>query len=190
MRNQQGFSLVEIVMFIIIVGIAVSAMSQLFVNNVVHSHEPLLRQKVIAVASAYMDEIINKRWDENSPTGGGCVDTSPLSTTQTQTCTATESGTFGPDGGELRSSYDDIDDFDGVSDSPPQYPDDTDLVDGKSPMTGYDANYTVTVAVTQPVTAGTLWNSVDGQDIRMIVVTVDNAITGESISLTAYRFNF
>ncbi|NOR51479.1 MAG: hypothetical protein GQ470_02565 [Gammaproteobacteria bacterium] len=185
MRNQQGFSLIETVMFIVIVGIAVSSMSQLFIANVVHSHEPLLRQKSITVASAYMDEIINKRWNENSPVGGtACLNTG----SSTSTCTGAAPAAIGADGTEIRASYDDIDDYHNLSDSPPQYPDDA---SGELPMTGYSTNFTVTIQVTQPPGAPvTLWNSIDVRDVRKIVVTIDNSVTGESLSLTAYRFNF
>jgi hypothetical protein len=66
-------------MFIVIVGIAVSAITLLFVQNVRYSADPLIRQKSIAVARAYMDEIVRKRWDELSPEGGGCIDTTATS---------------------------------------------------------------------------------------------------------------
>ena len=55
--KQQGFSLIEIVIFIVIVGIAVAAISVQFSQNVQHSAEPLLRQKALAVAHGHMDSI-------------------------------------------------------------------------------------------------------------------------------------
>jgi prepilin-type N-terminal cleavage/methylation domain-containing protein len=73
--KQHGFTFIELLMFIVIVGIAASAISLLFAKNVQHSADPLIRQKSIAVAKAYFDEIVRKRWDELSPEGGGCIDT-------------------------------------------------------------------------------------------------------------------
>jgi MSHA pilin protein MshD len=73
--RQRGFTFIELVMFIVIVGIAVTAVTLLFVQNVRYSADPLIRQKLIAVAKAYTDEIVRKKWDELTPDGGGCIDT-------------------------------------------------------------------------------------------------------------------
>ena len=55
--RQRGFSLIELVIFIVIVGIAAAAIAMQFAQNVQHSHEPLLRQKALAVANAHMDTL-------------------------------------------------------------------------------------------------------------------------------------
>ena len=240
MRNNRGFTLIETVIFIVVVGIALSSIVFLFTTTVGHSHEPLIRQKAIAVASAYMDEILSKRWDENTPMGGGCVITPGGSCSVAWTAStfyATESivvpttsnghkyqvsnsgtssgiepvwptdgSTFidgtvtwvdigdhtvlsdcgatpancGPDG-ENRSEYDDLDDYNGLSDDPVQAPDQT-AAGGSSPMPGYDG-YSATVTVTAEA-----WNGVPADDVRRIEVSITSPL-GESISLTAYRLN-
>lgn len=53
----RGFTLIELVIFIVIVGIAVAAIGTQFSQNVQHSAEPLLRQKALAVAHSHMDAI-------------------------------------------------------------------------------------------------------------------------------------
>lgn len=53
----RGFTLIELVLFIVIVGIAVAAIGAQFMQNVQHSAEPLLRQKAIAVANSHMDTL-------------------------------------------------------------------------------------------------------------------------------------
>lgn len=58
--KSQGFSLIEIVIFIVIVGIAVAAIGLQFSKNVQHSAEPLLRQKALAVAHSHMDALQGK----------------------------------------------------------------------------------------------------------------------------------
>ena len=55
--RQAGFSLIEVVIFIVIVGIAVAAITSQYVQNVQHSAEPLLRQKALAIANTHMDTI-------------------------------------------------------------------------------------------------------------------------------------
>jgi MSHA pilin protein MshD len=240
-HTNRGFTLIETIIFIIIVGTALAGVIFLYLMNAKHSHQPLIRQKAIAVASAYMDEILGKRWDENTPLGGGCVITPSLSCetvwtvatayatdgvvvpstsnghkyralnagtssaiepgwptdgssitdgsiiwqdlgdfTVSSNCGTTPSN-CGPDGTETRDDYDDIDDFNGLSDSPPQFPDKT-AVDGDSPMPGYDG-YSVSVTVTSLA-----WNGVVADDTRRVEVTVSTPMN-ESFQLVAYRLN-
>lgn len=53
----RGFTLIELVLFIVIVGIAVAAIGVQFSQNVKHSAEPLLRQKALSIAHGHMDAI-------------------------------------------------------------------------------------------------------------------------------------
>lgn len=225
-------------MFIVIVGVSVSAITLLFVQNVRFSADPLLRQKSIAVAKAYMDEIVRKKWDALTPDGGGCIDTATfICESVWQANTAYQVGqrarpspakfndhiyevvaasgsqksgaaeptwpiggtvsdgsvtwkdmgapTIGADAGEDRSTYDDVDDYHNTTDTPPQIPDPTDLVDGKRQMPGYDNNYTVTVRVTQPA-----WETFAAENVKKIDLQVSNSITGEALDFTLYRVNY
>jgi MSHA pilin protein MshD len=181
MKRDRGFTLIELVMFIVIVGIAVSGMVALFTTNVGHSHEPLLRQKAISLANFYMDEIIRKKWNHNSPAGGGCVTTG---SGMCITAGAPAAVAIGTDG-QTRSGFDDIDDYHNLNDSPPADQTGTSLTD-------FDG-YSVTVAVT----TGTAWDplgaaarDVEATDILRIQVDVTVAATSETLSLIAYRSNF
>ncbi|MBF0218517.1 MAG: hypothetical protein HQL49_03175 [Gammaproteobacteria bacterium] len=160
--SQQGLSLIEMVIFIIIVGVALASLAQLFALNVRHSATPLLRQKSVILANAYMEEIIRKRWDELTPDGGGKID----SATST---IATEEG--------LRSVYDDIDDYHLLSGAPTK-------TDG-STMQGFDG-FSVNVAVRHPSAA---WNTIAATEVKQITVTV-SAPNGESLQLNSFRVNF
>ncbi len=153
-------------MFIVVIGIALSVVMMQFRQNAGHSHEPYVRQRGMAVMNAYMDEIVRKRWNENSPVGGGLV---------------TVIAPIGLDSGEVagdRSNYDDIDDYNGISDSPPEDPE-------NSVMPDYDG-FSVSVAVIQP---GADWNGVPAADVRHITVTVTTP-TDENLTIHAYRLNF
>ena len=179
MKAHKGFSLIEIVMFIVIVGIAVSGMVTLFTANVVHSHEPLLRQKATILANFYMDEILRKKWNEATPTGGGCVDTG------SGTCpTGPTAIAIGTDS-ETRPDFDDIDDYHGLNNNPPEDQSGTALSDF--------SGYSVTVAVT----TGTAWDplgdaarDVEANDVLRIQIDVAVSATNETLTLIAYRNNF
>ena len=170
-RHQEGFTLVEVVIVIVLVGAMMAGMTALFMNNVGSSHRPYLRQKALAVANAFMDEIIRKQWNEASPLGGGCVNAG-VSCGSGPTAVA-----IGTDG-ESRSFYDDVDDYHGLTQSPPQ---DSAGVN----MPGY-SGYTVGVSVVQP---GASWNSIPAADVRLITVTVTSS-SNETITISAYRVNF
>jgi len=170
--QQAGFTLIETVMVITLVGVMLAGMTALFMNNVGNSHRPYLRQKALAVANAFMDEILRKQWNEATPLGGGCVNTASGSCATGPAVIA-----IGTDG-ESRATYDDIDDYHGLNQSPPQDSSGTD-------MPGY-TGYTVNVSVVQP---GVNWNTVPTADLRLITVNVTSS-SNETISISAYRVNF
>jgi len=169
---QAGFTLVETVIVIVLVGVMMAGMTSLFMNNVSNSHRPYLRQKALAVTNAFMDEILRKQWNEATPLGGGCVNTASGSCVTGPAVIA-----IGTDG-ESRATYDDIDDYHGLSQSPPQDSSGTD-------MPGY-IGYTVNVSVVQP---GANWNAVPTADVRLITVSVTSS-SNETLSVSAYRVNF
>lgn len=174
MRRQYGFNLVELVIFIVVVAVAASAIALQYVQSASHSHEPLLRQRTLAVAGAYLDELLNKRWNESTPLGGGCVNTGSGSCPSGPAPTA-----IGPEAGESRATYDDVDDYNAiVNESPPRN------AQG-AVMSGYDGNWNVNVSVSQP---GAAWNGIPAADVRQIEVQVDSP-AGESITLTVIRVN-
>lgn len=88
-RSQLGFTLVELIIFIVVVSIGVAGIV-LVVNTVVQSSaDPLVRKQAIALADSIMEEILQKEYDD--PDGLPNV---------------VESG---------RSTYDDVDDYNGIA---------------------------------------------------------------------------
>ncbi len=129
----QGFTLIEIVITIILLG-AVAAILAPFFNAIVHSPDPVIRERAISLGQAMMDEIMAKRWDENTPVGGGPVITSetpaasgtscipePYSCTGNRLyCFVCRNPAYTPGtantmflDGEARIDFDDVDDYNG-----------------------------------------------------------------------------
>ena len=112
-HSQRGFTLIELVITIVVISIALAAMLGAFSSSMSHSADPMWRNKTIKLAQLYLDEILSKRFDENTPVGGvpaaGAVGAPAL----------TACGSLDPEAGEVRATYDDVDDYDGLSDSPP-----------------------------------------------------------------------
>ncbi len=67
-RYQRGISLIEIIVFIIVVGIAVAAVTEVFSTATRANADPLLRRQALAVAQALMEEISYKEFS-NPPNG-------------------------------------------------------------------------------------------------------------------------
>lgn len=198
MRRVRGFTLIEAVLAIVIMAVGLSAVVALFVQTAGSSHEPLLRERALTVAKAYLDEIMSRRWDENTPVGGGCVSTAAGQCTAycaaltdarcvASKCELPATGVCQPAGTvsgvvpgaeeTARVDYDDIDDYDGLDDSPP-----TD--DRGDPLPGYGTEYRVRVTVEQPGD----WNGIAAADVRRISVQVD--YPEGSLELVGYRVNF
>lgn len=196
MKRERGFTLIEIVVFIVIVSIAVVMVSLLFAQSAQHSSEPLVRQRSLALANAYMEEVFNKPWDENTPSGGGCVETGSefcsalcddASRRSERICTS-ETGVWAPRANsapqlgpeaETRASFDDVDDYHGLDEHPPLKASTGEMLDGY-------AGYRVQVFVTHP---GGPWNGIDARDVKRVQVVVTPPNRGESLRLEAYRVN-
>lgn len=128
MHFQNGVSLIEMIVFIIVVGIASSALFVTYNYSLLHNTNPLIQVRALELAQAKLDEVLALKYDANTPTGGipACGTPTGLACNNT------------PD-----ANMNDVDDFHGVSDTP---------------YTGYTRSVTVTSAndfklVTVTVTA-------------------------------------
>ena len=109
---QAGFSLIEAIIFILILSIALSAIISGYIYMTRYSANTILNLRTVEISQAVMDEILSKGYDENTPIGGGCVD-GYVSTSCTSGVTAQALllASFGSNAGESRSRFDDIDDY-------------------------------------------------------------------------------
>ncbi|RMG57250.1 MAG: type II secretion system protein [Gammaproteobacteria bacterium] len=171
----RGFSLLELLVFIVIVSIVLLGLVGLFATNVRGSADVLLRQQAIEVARAYMETVKNRKWNHNTPAGGGCVNTG------SGYCpTGPAAAPIGNDG-QARADYDDVDDYNGIDEAPMTLDAGGNLV----PVAGL-GGYRVQVAVSQP---GSALSGVAAADQRLITVTV-TAPDGQRIVLNAIRVNY
>ena len=93
-RRARGFTLIEVIIAIVIVGISLTAVMSVFIVTAQHSADPMARQQAQMIAEAYLDEILLKRFydpDSNSVCPG-------------------------PEGS--RSAFDNVCDYNGLSQAP------------------------------------------------------------------------
>jgi MSHA pilin protein MshD len=87
--RQSGTTLIELVIAIVIISIAASAILAALSSNVARSADPMIRHQAIAIAEAYLEEISLRSFADPD----------------------------GVDGEASRDLYDDVDDYDGLVDN-------------------------------------------------------------------------
>jgi MSHA pilin protein MshD len=158
--RQRGVNLIELIVAIVVISIACTGVLLVFVTAVRYSADPLVQTQALAVAEAYLDEILARPVCD--PDGAAC---------------ATELG--GAEPGETRDTYDDLQDYALLSDSPPlNQAGSADWDgDGQPDLPGY----TVNVAIFP----GQLLNGVTMARVD-VTVTYGNVV---NFTLSGYRAN-
>ena len=87
--RQSGTTLIELVIAIVIISIAASAVLMALSTTLTYSADPMVRHQAIAIAEAYLEEIALKSFDDPD----------------------------GVDGEGSRDLYDDVDDYNGLVDN-------------------------------------------------------------------------
>ncbi|MCP5325403.1 MAG: type II secretion system protein [Oceanospirillaceae bacterium] len=161
--KQTGTTLVELVITIVILGIALATLSSALSAGISRGATPGWEGKALELSQAYADEILGMKFDAVQNTGGG-----PLSAP----CGISSDG-------QNRADFDDVDDYNGLSDSPPT------LITNTVDMSQYQ-NYRVDVSVN---CAGTEAGFADNRYAKRITITV-YAPAGDSRVISFYRGNF
>jgi len=107
----KGFTLIELIAFIVIIGILMVTMGSVFQYASVRANAPLINSQLISMAQSQLDETLSRKYDEATPTGG-----IPACNTGSLLCVG-----IGLDTGENindASTFDDVDDFNDYQDIP------------------------------------------------------------------------
>lgn len=147
-RNSKGVTLIELIVAMVVISIAVVGVMSVLNYTTLHSADPVLRHQAIAIAEAYMEEISLKNYSDPDS-----------------------------DGEANRSQYDDVDDYDGLTDNG--------AVDQNGNAIAGLNNYRVSVSVI-PQNYGPAGALVGGLEI--IVTVTDPA--GENLTLSGFRADF
>jgi MSHA pilin protein MshD len=90
-RPARGFSLIELILGITVIGISVAAVLSVFIVTTQHSADPMARQQAQLIAESYLDEILIKKFYDPD-TNNVC-----------------------PAAAEARSAYDNVCDYHGLN---------------------------------------------------------------------------
>lgn len=164
-----GYSLIELIITIVVSSIVLVAIYSIFSKNQLNSIYPIYQVKAAELGQSYLEEISLKRFDENSPIGNS----RPCNQALLFPCSSIAS----EEGISNRALFDDVDDYDGLSDSPAQDA----LGNNRSGFEGFTVNVSVSYAGTD--------FGLSQQDLKLIVVTVISP-DGGSFVFSQYRGNF
>lgn len=86
--HQQGFTLIELIIFIVVVGAGLAGILSVMNQVVRHSADPMLTKQAVALADSVLEEVLQKAYDDPDGTNVGETD---------------------------RSNWDNVDDFNGAT---------------------------------------------------------------------------
>ena len=157
----EGFSLVETVITIMVIAVALTAVTSSMDLSVRRGADPLWQARAVQMMQSYFDDILALRFQDETPPGGGAVGS----------CTVA-----GPEAGESdRGDYDDVDDYDGLVEQG-QF-----LDTGAGPGSQYQISVSV---LCRSVTVG----STSGFT-KVITITMTGSV-GETLVMSAMRGDF
>jgi MSHA pilin protein MshD len=105
-----GFTLIELVVGIVVFAIALTLFSSLLVPQAIKSIDPIYQVRATELAQSLLNEISAKSFDENSSRSGGLLRCNEVGALP---CTAIAN--LGPDAGETRENFNDVDDYHNLS---------------------------------------------------------------------------
>lgn len=114
MKSQGGMTLIEMVIAIVLMGIAMIAYTSFLVPQLRDSATPHYQTRAAALAQSFMSQILARGFDDNSDFDGGLIRCDEIGA---PSCSAPND--LGPDAGEtLPSHFNDVDDYIGCWSTP------------------------------------------------------------------------
>ena len=112
-RRSRGLTLIELLLFIVVVGIALAAMLKVFVTATTASVDPMVRRQQLAIAESLLREVELMPFTWCDPALDPNVDT----VANAAACTSVENS--GPEGGQTRygpaNFFNNVNDYNGFS---------------------------------------------------------------------------
>lgn len=161
-RAQRGFTLIEVIIFIVVVGAGLAGILSVSNTVVKSSADPMVRKQAIAIAESVLEEVLQKEY---------CDPDTVNATTNPPTC-----GLHTTEGS--RALNDDVDDYDGATQT---------LFNSSSGAGAWPValdGYTLSIAVAV-VTSGVGSVALPAKRVQVSVVR-----GGETVVLVGYRGNY
>lgn len=173
-RRAAGLTLIELLLFVVVIGIALSAMLGVFATSTRASADPMIRRQQLAIAESLLREIQLMPFTWCDPD----LDPNAALATSAASCTTAEA--MGPEGSQTRygpsATFNNVNDYHGFSMTGIR-----DVTNAAvAGLSGYSASVVVTAAALDTVNAS---------DALRITVTVA-APDGNTLSLQGWRTRY
>ena len=179
--RQHGLSLIELLVFIVVVGVAVTGVLSVYSLNARASVDPAIRKQAMAIAESLLDEVLSKPYTY-------CDPDDPVADTAANVAACTIPEGLGPEvaQGESRYSaanpFDNVNDYNGFTMNPIN-----DITN--TTVTGLDL-YTATVQVQPVANFNGIVATVAGDNETLLVTVTVNAPNNQTLSLSGYRTRY
>ena len=186
---QRGLSLIELIIFIVVVGIALAGVLLVMNQTISHSSDPLVRKQVLAIAEALLEEVELMPFtycdpDDANVTTAKAATINPADPLQ---CASTVEG-LAPQAGETRYStstpFDNVGDYNGFDTATATPSGVRDIASNLIGLSGYRA----TVTVAQSALMGTAF-TVPAAASYLVSVSVTGP-GNESVTVNGYRARY
>lgn len=195
-KNKTGMTMVELMMAVAIILVVVVPLTRVLFKSLQGAISFGDANKAVQLAQDLMEEIKQKRWDENEPVGGGAT---PLP----YSAIGRDGAEVNPDtdgsngakigGGVPANAWDDIDDYNGLNEFPPRDVANNVIASACFPTVPLTPKFTRTVAVryVNVPDGGQITAAGGTTDYKEIRVTVDwrGRIAGSAVVVTTIRAN-
>jgi MSHA pilin protein MshD len=169
-KNNSGFTLIELVVGIVVMALALSILTGVFINRAGRSVQPILQIRAAEFGQALMEEILSKKFAHSTPDGG------------VPACTAC-TGALGSEG-ESRSEYNDVDDYNDYCGSSVA------VTDALGAQPANLSGYEMEVCVSYDNFDGSGTSNINGKLIRVYIYPPAGAGLADPIVFAAYKGNY
>lgn len=173
MKHQGGFTLIELVVFIIIVSVSIAGVLSVLNTTVMHSADPLVSKQLIAAAESLMEEVTLQPLTYCDPD-----DANVLSADNAAGC----AGGVAAETRYADPRFDNVADYNGFAMAG--------IRDVNNGAIAALANYNANVAVADATAAFNAANATAYGAGTVLSVAVTVTRGGEAVTLTSYRFRY
>ncbi|MBI4293683.1 MAG: type II secretion system protein [Betaproteobacteria bacterium] len=179
---QTGLTFVELIMFIVIVGVGLAGILAVLNVTVKSSADPLINKQMLAIAEALMEEVAMMPFTYCDPTDADAA-SATSATVGPGGCAATVEN-LGPDVGEARTNaanpFNNVNDYAGLALASP--------IGDISGTAAAPAGYSAAIAIANDGNLGVVGAELPSSEVLRITVTVTHG--SDSIALEGYRTRY
>jgi MSHA pilin protein MshD len=176
MTDERGLSLIELLVFIVVVGIAVTGVLSVYSLNARTSVDPMVRKQAVVIAESLLEEVLAKPYTYCDPDDANADTASSPAGCATMAETA-----MVPEAGETRyanlTPFDNVNDYNGFA------------MAGIRDLNGDDVDGLNGYSATIQVQDAGAFNAIPAGETLLVTVTVTGP-GNHSVSLSGYRTRY